>query len=121
MIDGKLLSEVLKQRISSHEKDADDFKEYEIKFDMEEMHLRLADECQAIIELVEEQPKVGEWIPVYERLPQENVPVLVCNNKGNVFVRQINWIGRGGTMTVYWSKYACNIVAWMPLPEPCQA
>ena len=58
MIDGKLLIEVLKQRISSHEKDADDFKEYEIKFDMEEIHLRLADECQAIIELVEEQPKI---------------------------------------------------------------
>lgn len=104
MIDGKLLIEVLKQRISSHEKDADDFKEYEIKFDMEEIHLRLADECQAIIELVEEQPKIekcgdcsrrkfyqkgyedakSKWIPCSERLPdtfedtKSSDVVLVC-------------------------------------------
>ena len=47
MIDEKKLIEVLKQRIASHEKDAAEIDGCAIEF------LRLADEVQAIIEVIE--------------------------------------------------------------------
>lgn len=70
MIDEKVLIEELKKRIASHEKDAEDFAGETIYSHITETLLRIADETQAVIELVEKQPKVGEWIPCSERLPK---------------------------------------------------
>ena len=51
---------------------------------------------------------VKEWIPVSERLPEVNVPVLVYDGK---YVD-----GREFYDLSYVSKY--GVTHWMPLPEP---
>ena len=51
----KKLIEAITERIKKHESDADLFKDEPIVFNMEEMLLRIADEGNAIIELVEGQ------------------------------------------------------------------
>lgn len=72
MIDEKTLIEALKQRMKLHEKDAAEIGSYAIECNGEELLLRLADEVQAIIEVIESQPKVNEWIPVSDKLPDES-------------------------------------------------
>lgn len=66
------------------------------------------------LELVEQQEKVGEWIPCSEDLPKEEGSYLVSTRNNAV------------TMTHYYpthkrfsSRRLNNlIVAWMPRPEP---
>lgn len=76
--------------------------------------------CMAIIETIKEIPKVGEWIPCSERLPETDDVVLITvfnidNNK--LFV----------TPAVYQHPFFCTwntlapedkVIAWQPLPEP---
>ena len=70
---------------------------------------------------LEEQPRVGEWIPVSERLPDKNGSYLVS------FKEAIT--NSDGLCVKYWSgeeqrwrpcNYAPSVCwrAWMPLPEP---
>lgn len=53
------------------------------------------------------------WIPVSERLPEENEMVIVTSEFGNV------------TLSTYWKKSYFwddnHVIAWMPLPEPYKA
>lgn len=70
------------------------------------------------IQLVESQPKVGEWIPCNERLPEDNQAVLTCRNKHiSIFIwkseRRI-WLEPKGN---WWWSY-CTVEKWQPLPEP---
>ena len=77
--------------------------------------------CEAIY-FIEEQPKVGEWIPCSERLPEPIRPVLVTlknwmNDK--CFVR----VGR--FHTDHWKTDEgivenSVVLAWQPLPQPFQ-
>ena len=58
-----------------------------------------------------------EWIPCSERLPEPNEVVLISVN-GNV---DADWIAVDNTGYGCWyrtMKYAIDIDAWMPLPEP---
>lgn len=54
---------------------------------------------------------VREWIPVTERLPEENGSYLACTVDGYItalwYDREMGWLIKDIT-----------IVAWMPLPEP---
>lgn len=68
-----------------------------------------------VIEVIEEQPKVGEWIPVEERLPKQSLNSVIgwdAYRERCCFVQYYmnEWI-LGNHETV-------KIVAWMPLPEP---
>lgn len=69
------------------------------------------------IQLVESQPKVGEWIPVEERLPEIFENVLIYTKSGHYHIgayfeeRKRWWLG------VYWEDLDF-ILAWMPLPKP---
>lgn len=63
------------------------------------------------------EKNVGEWIPISERLPEENEAVLTqaqfkYDTKMAVSARvDFNyWTG--------WNTRDINIVAWMPMPEP---
>lgn len=62
LIRRNVLVEAIKQRMKLHEKDAEVLATKEAFYDDEELFLRLADECQAIIELIEEQKAEDEWI-----------------------------------------------------------
>ena len=61
-----------------------------------------------------------EWIPVNERLPEDDIYVLCTLSDGNTMVlkhtmtwgEKYIWVdGRMGTGTF-------SVIAWMPLPEP---
>lgn len=101
MIDEKLLIEEINMQISEIENDGSN---------AYYLTLRVAEHVKR---LIKRQPKVGEWIPVSERLPEENIPVLTCDKTGWQSVN-IN--------TPYTGKkndFECGYyVAWMPLPEP---
>lgn len=60
--------------------------------------------------------RLTEWIPVGEKLPEDDKVVLVscCTKKG---VRSVN---RAYYSNGYWhgSGSMSGVVAWMPLPEP---
>lgn len=96
MIDEKVLLEAIRKRIRAFGDEILDYVEW----------------------LIEEQPKVGEWIPCSERLPDNNENVLVwCEGYFQP------WIGWYGDIKRSWfvidydgecEKY--KVIAWMPLP-----
>lgn len=66
--------------------------------------------------LTPEEATVSRWIPVTERLPEDDATVLTYKN-GIVEVqkyekRRNGWICKGW----FWSL--SNVTHWMPLPEP---
>lgn len=66
-------------------------------------------------ELVWKQPKVGEWIPCFDRLPKDNTNVIACFCTGTV--TELLYEGKGKFRGIY--EYPKDvIVAWQPLPEP---
>lgn len=71
--------------------------------------------ADTIIEIIESQPKVGEWIPVEERLPGQSLNSVIgwdTYRERCVFVQYYmnEW--------VLGNHESVNIVAWQPLPEP---
>ena len=77
-------------------------------------------ELDAVFEIVENMPSAqpeSQWIPVAERLPEENGTYLACYEDVTVLLDWFN--GK-------WFFYRTNpareetetIIAWMPLPEP---
>lgn len=76
------------------------------------------DGASVIKQIIKEQPKIGEWIPVEERLPEDNQAVLTCKNKQiSILIwkseRRI-WLEPKGN---WWWSY-CMVEKWQPLPEP---
>ncbi|MBD5549496.1 MAG: DUF551 domain-containing protein [Lachnospiraceae bacterium] len=79
---------------------------------------------ESIMEVIGKQPKIGEWIPCSERLPEP----------GHRYLVSVVWEDEGAkTYSVYDAVYGsdakwhshnyecmiyCKIVAWQPLPEP---
>lgn len=74
----------------------------------------------------EEQNKVFEilnrrWIPVCERLPEEETDVLVCNSNGNIEIASGSYSTELSTHDFIWYTSGWRfgkVKAWMPLPEP---
>ena len=69
-------------------------------------------ECKPILPDVSED--VNRWIPVTERLPENDTRVLICyedqvGNKGQDTDRV-----HGNR----WIRYGRHVTHWMPLPEP---
>ena len=92
-----------------------------------------------ILDLIQDQPKVGEWIPVEERLPEKETYVLCYVPKVDGNVQYGIYVGRRlkikaddgsgnfwgiPTKECDWSLKGWSyidhptIVAWQPLPEP---
>lgn len=75
------------------------------------------EDYEALKEYILNQPKVGEWIPVEERLPEIFENVLIYTKSGHYHIgayfeeRKRWWLG------VYWEDLDF-ILAWMPLPKP---
>ena len=56
---------------------------------------------------------VQRWIPVTERLPEENTAVIVATDRGDAF--QCLYAYDGWDL---WEGHIINITHWMPLPDP---
>lgn len=59
-----------------------------------------------------------EWIPCSERLPDEDVEVLVTDDAGgvaNLWLDKMLRYEDSGKLFWLWSQ---NVTAWMPVPEP---
>ena len=111
MIDEKVLLEAIRKRIRAFGDEILDYVEW----------------------LIEEQPKVGEWIPCSERLPNEKEAWAFNEKEGihepNEFIVQV----KGAELPTvaffdgesFTHRYADDgygfgdeIIAWQPLPEP---
>lgn len=92
------------------------------------------------IDRIKKQPKVGEWIPISERLPEEHdsifaklygtdkwdsdlwrtvsnrVLVTVKRDDGTRFVKESHT--RDGEWADEKKCIDCKVIAWMPMPEP---
>ena len=74
------------------------------------------------IEIVDRQPKVGEWIPCSERLPKETDYYLVTGQWKGEEIK--TWVCEFLVLNSAFGGGWCNSVknpivdAWMPLPTP---
>ena len=78
-------------------------------------------DCSTDVYLVEDVinaiPEVDRWIPVTEKLPENDVDVLVTDWACNAPWIYVDKCGTYDDGTRFW-YYAQNPIAWMPLPEP---
>ena len=55
-----------------------------------------------------------KWIPISVRLPEKGKQVLCCNKQGSVFTSAITY--KTASMIAFGQH--CDVIAWMPMPEP---
>jgi len=69
-----------------------------------------------------EEEQRMRWIPVSEKLPEKGKQVLCCNKQGSVFTSAVTYIGKYYDRNTYvcFGQH-CDVIAWMPLPEPYKA
>lgn len=79
-----------------------------ISSEVHHSHRALIDEARRRLALSHER----RWIPVEERVPEEDVPVLCIDTR---VVQMVAWNGWGE-----WCgpEIKAEITHWMPLPEP---
>lgn len=102
MIDEKKLIEMLRYDISCFETDG---------MKDSEMYIRADD----MIRMIEGQLKIGEWVPVSERLPEDGT--YICTLDGELVGQEETFTGMCGIENGIWDEPDC-VIAWMPLPEP---
>lgn len=78
-----------------------------------------------VIKLIEEQPKICEWIPLEEKTPQNGEHVLLsfANEKQEPLVGTWKVDDEGGAFYApftgrTYASLGCFVTAWIPLPEP---
>ena len=85
------------------------------------------DRQDEIINIINRQPKVGEWIPVSEELPDDGLVLVTVNDKhNNVTFENTLMTGcycyaEGWILEGYIDWVDPNVTAWMPLPEPMRS
>lgn len=67
-----------------------------------------------IMEIIEEQPKVGEWISVEKELPKEKGYYLVTR-KGHTCAEVRQFRGKKWAVD---TQHFGEVIAWQPLSEP---
>lgn len=70
----------------------------------------------SVIRIIDEQPKVGEWISVEERLPNVYKTVLITTY--NQEVRTAFLDGEHYWFSGLFTYTFDDVLAWKPLPEP---
>ena len=80
----------------------------------------LVDPIEAVADyLLDSGVTVQEWVPVDERLPEENQEVILQDFYGNITIGKMKITdGIEGFSDGDWWASANNYVAWQPLPEP---
>lgn len=71
----------------------------------------------SILSLINDQPKVGEWIPVSERLPEKKGEYLFTTNSYSGVTIEIYIFDPENNWDVEFAKTGMDLMAWMPLPE----
>lgn len=74
------------------------------------------DVIYAMLQLIDEQPKVGEWIPCSERLPKEARAVEVTMYDGNRAIG--HFYNRLDTWFDSINDGAIDVIAWKEPSEP---
>lgn len=107
MIDEKKLIEELKFQINNCET----YGHSDIYIDLEM--------AKKWVETIEKK-KVGEWIPVEERLPEIQQDVLVTIKRRNISYCDLAFLDDNGRwlMSRRIGYIEGNVLAWQPLPEP---
>lgn len=76
----------------------------------------IINEINSIIDIINEQPKVGEWIPCSERLPEESRAVEVTMYDGNRAIG--HFYKRLGAWFDSINDVAIDVIAWKEPSEP---
>lgn len=72
--------------------------------------------CSTIQDMLEDAPAVNpcEWISVEDRLPDEDVRVLVCIDSDRHYIK----MDTDRILKGKWVRWSTYVTHWMPLPEP---
>ena len=67
-----------------------------------------------------DDPAHGSWIPVSERLPEEETDVLVCNRNGDIEISRGSYSTEVENDFIWYTSgwRFGKIIAWMPMPLP---
>ena len=79
-------------------------------------------ELEVVMKMIQEQPKIGEWIPCNKKLPGPYDTVIITAKMPNdkeslVYMGSINAIREWYILGVS-NPNDYNVTAWQPLPEP---
>ena len=81
------------------------------------------DVIYAILQLIDEQPKVNEWIPCSEKLPKNDYDTVMVFLDSKIYDIAI-WHNEHGFRPWYAAHFEASppewkacVTAWMPLPE----
>lgn len=89
------------------------------KSDAEEFEKDFNEILDLAIKALEQEPR---WIPVNERLPEENKTVIASTKYGVYsearYSKEDGWEWAYESGADYWEEIGCNVLAWMPLPQP---
>lgn len=120
MIDEKKLIEEIKEyTISVYGCDINDVVAFQTNNESKSVYI-VQGICEAI-DFIKEQPKVGEWIPVSERLPNKEE----LDRYGAEFIVMIKgankpttlYLTRSGKWVDEWYE-VYDVIAWQPLSKP---
>lgn len=70
-----------------------------------------------VTDIIRNWPKVGEWIPVEERLPEPYEQVLVYTKGGHFCIATYFKEHKRWWFGSYWENLDF-VIEWQPLPEP---
>lgn len=96
------------------------------------MFTNIQDRQNEILDIIDRQPKVGQWIPCSERLPNNDeydwVLAQVQEDNAHLWIPKVmeyresinDWYLEGEFGGWLKEKHgdAFKVIAWMPLPEP---
>ena len=74
--------------------------------------------AEALRELDAKEKPMNEWISVKDRLPEPNVIVLCCTNKGYVDTDSFGRYSKVFLKCDDMEGKVGQVIAWMPMPEP---
>lgn len=75
---------------------------------------------KAIQELRDNGVFVSRWIPVSERLPEEETDVLICNRNGDIEISSGSYSTEVENDFIWYTSgwRFGKVIAWMPSPAP---
>ena len=73
---------------------------------------------EVVEKLISEQPKIGEWIPCSERLPEESGCYLCTMRYHEVMICEYKFNRSNSKKEFFRNGCVTNILAWQPLPSP---